>query len=150
MSLVSIINTSSYYSHNSHIIHHIIHHIIITIHHQTIHHHHPHHHHCFVCTTTTIEILLSVGDLDDFPEEISDLFVQCFSQLTVQVTTKLLTLTSSLPPFLPSLGVITDCCHDLSMNDYLIYSYMVTHSLTHSLNQSIDPHPSDSAISHSH
>ena len=42
-----------------------------------------HHHHCFVRTAT--EILLSVGDLDDFPEEISDLFVQCFSQLTVQV-----------------------------------------------------------------
>jgi len=35
--------------------------------------------------STTAEILLSVGDLDDFPEEISDLFVQCFSQLTVQI-----------------------------------------------------------------
>jgi hypothetical protein len=44
---------------------------------------------CIIITAlyvrTATEILLSVGDLDDFPQEISDLFVQCFSQLTVQV-----------------------------------------------------------------
>jgi len=46
-----------------------------------------HHHHIITAlyVRTATEILLSVGAVDDFPQEISDLFVQCFSQLTVQV-----------------------------------------------------------------
>lgn len=34
---------------------------------------------------TTAEIFITVGDLDEYPHEIASLFVQCFSQLSVQI-----------------------------------------------------------------
>ena len=34
---------------------------------------------------TTAEIFITVGDLDEYPQEIASLFVQCFSQLSVQI-----------------------------------------------------------------